>query len=263
MSGRTLPTEEDLHAYLDGALPQDRRSVVEAYLRDHPEDAQRLQAYRADGDAIRRVFSRAGASPVLPRSPSSLRRQPIAAPGWRRPALFAAPWQRAAAIALIIAGALVAGIAGLWRSESDDALWARFGAQALAAHRSLSSAQPAPAITVSFQDISDYLSAALKRRFEVHNPRDPHYKLVGSRFVATAKGRVPQLAFQNGDGELVTLFLEPWPVKPDAPFREVTGEAGVTTMVWVADGIGCAASGTMSPAELEQIARSLYKAMVS
>ena len=54
--------EEELHAYLDGELPDARRAAVEAYLREHPDDARRLEAYRADGKAIGRIFSRAGAA---------------------------------------------------------------------------------------------------------------------------------------------------------------------------------------------------------
>ena len=54
------PTEEELHAYLDGMLPQDRRAAVEAHLRGNPRDAERLEAYRADGEAIARLFSCAG-----------------------------------------------------------------------------------------------------------------------------------------------------------------------------------------------------------
>src|SRR5215470_14889247 len=46
--------EEELHAYLDGELPDARRAAVEAYLREHPDDARRLEAYRADGKAIGR-----------------------------------------------------------------------------------------------------------------------------------------------------------------------------------------------------------------
>jgi anti-sigma factor RsiW len=50
-------SEEEIHAYLDGELSDDRRAAVATYLREHPEERRRLQAYRADGEAIRRVFS--------------------------------------------------------------------------------------------------------------------------------------------------------------------------------------------------------------
>jgi len=52
-----LLTEEDFHAYLDGELAEHRRSFVEAHLSEHPDDAQRLAAYGADGAAIARIFS--------------------------------------------------------------------------------------------------------------------------------------------------------------------------------------------------------------
>ena len=38
-------TEEELHAYLDGELPDAQRASVEAYLREHPDDARLLEAY--------------------------------------------------------------------------------------------------------------------------------------------------------------------------------------------------------------------------
>ena len=50
--------EADLHAYLDGELPRKRAADVEAYLRDHPCHARRLARYRADKEAIARLFSR-------------------------------------------------------------------------------------------------------------------------------------------------------------------------------------------------------------
>jgi len=56
MSTRRRIPEKDLHAYLDGELPPERAAAVEAYLRKHEDEARRLAAYRADGEAIRRIF---------------------------------------------------------------------------------------------------------------------------------------------------------------------------------------------------------------
>jgi anti-sigma factor RsiW len=42
----TLPvTEAELHAYVDGRLPEARRSEVELYIERHPDEAARLAAY--------------------------------------------------------------------------------------------------------------------------------------------------------------------------------------------------------------------------
>ena len=45
MSGLAV-TEAELHAHVDGLLPEARRVEVEEYLATHLEDAQRVRAWR-------------------------------------------------------------------------------------------------------------------------------------------------------------------------------------------------------------------------
>lgn len=259
-----LLTEEDLHAYLDGELAEDRHALVEAHLAEHPEDTARLQAYRADGEAIARLFSRAEHLPDTSFSPR--KPQPRAVRPWRGTAAALSgvteiPWQRAAAIALIVATAVVAGLLGLRRQGGDEALWAQLGRDAIVAHLSLRHSGSESASTASLQDVSDFLSQKPKTPIQIRDPSTLPYRLVSSKFVVTGNGRFAQLAFRNGD-KLVTMFMTPWPGKEDAPFREVTRQGGVVTMVWVDDQIGCAVSGNLPPAELERVARSLYDALI-
>src|ERR1700709_1356046 len=48
MTDRHIPvTEDELHAYVDNELPAERRGDVEAWLSTHPEDAERVQSWRA------------------------------------------------------------------------------------------------------------------------------------------------------------------------------------------------------------------------
>ena len=54
--------EERLHAYVDDALAAAERREVEAYLAAHPEEAVRVDAYRAQNRALHRLFD-----PVLGR----------------------------------------------------------------------------------------------------------------------------------------------------------------------------------------------------
>src|SRR5204863_3916116 len=46
-------TEDELHVYVDGELPADRREAVETWLSSHPDDAARIAAWRAQAEAIR------------------------------------------------------------------------------------------------------------------------------------------------------------------------------------------------------------------
>ena len=50
-------TEDDLHAYVDGALTAERRGEVEAYLAEYPADAERVRAYQAQNQALRSLFN--------------------------------------------------------------------------------------------------------------------------------------------------------------------------------------------------------------
>lgn len=57
-------TEDDLHAYVDGALPPERVAEVEAWLAGHPEDAERVAAYRAQNLALKALFDPVLAEPL-------------------------------------------------------------------------------------------------------------------------------------------------------------------------------------------------------
>ena len=244
------PGEEELHAYLDGMLPHDRRAVVEAHLRRNPRDAERLAVYRVDGEAIARFFSRAGETMHAP------------APTIRRRATTVSTfWRRAAAIAVIATEIATAGL--LWRNHSEEARWARLGDDALEAHVALGKPGSAPAVTVSLPEISRFLTTATGQPAKLKNPDDPAYALVGSRLWTSPDGSVAQLSFRLQDGNLITMLLQPWPGAADLPFRPVARQSELKTLAWVDDELFCAVSGSLPPAELERVAREIYKAILS
>src|ERR1700741_1393858 len=45
-------TEDELHAYVDDELPAERRGDVEAWLAAHPDDAARVQSWRAMAEML-------------------------------------------------------------------------------------------------------------------------------------------------------------------------------------------------------------------
>ena len=53
-------TEDELHAYVDNELPTERRSDVEAWLSLHPDDAARVQSWRAMADALHSRYDLGG-----------------------------------------------------------------------------------------------------------------------------------------------------------------------------------------------------------
>ena len=57
-------TEDELHAYIDGELPADRKAAVAAWLAEHPEQAALVASWRAQAESIRAHFGTAVDEPV-------------------------------------------------------------------------------------------------------------------------------------------------------------------------------------------------------
>lgn len=66
-------TEDDLHAYVDGTLERPRRLAVALYLVDHPGDAARVEAFRAQKEAVHLLFGSVLDEPLPQRLMRALR----------------------------------------------------------------------------------------------------------------------------------------------------------------------------------------------
>ena len=65
MTDPNIPvTEDELHAYVDNELPAERRGDVEAWLATHPDDAERVQSWRAMADALHARYDSVANEPV-------------------------------------------------------------------------------------------------------------------------------------------------------------------------------------------------------
>src|ERR1700710_3151801 len=74
---RITVTEDELHAYIDNELPAERRGDVEAWLATHPDDAERVESWRAMAAALHARYDSV-ADEAVPRrlEVAALRRRP-------------------------------------------------------------------------------------------------------------------------------------------------------------------------------------------
>ena len=126
MTDRDLPvTEAELHAYVDGELPADRRAAVEAWLSAHPDDMARVARWRALADSIHARYDGVAAEPLPARF--NLAQIERANRSWKT-----------IAAAAVIAAFLVGGLAG-WLARGASAAAPdpvhTFTSEALAAHK--------------------------------------------------------------------------------------------------------------------------------
>src|SRR6185503_846116 len=89
------------HAYADGRVDPDRKALIDAWLAQHPDEAERIETYRRFGDDLRSLYDPVLDEPV----PSRLTRS--AGPRRR--------WVSAAMAAMWLAIGIAVGAAVGWQ----------------------------------------------------------------------------------------------------------------------------------------------------
>jgi anti-sigma factor RsiW len=250
-------TEAELHAYFDGELSPERRGAVEAYLGNHPEDADRLESYRGQDILIRRAYRTLAERPLPPRLLGVVtRRETPHRRGW---------WQAlaAAAAGLVL---FVVGAASGWYGRDLLAPAASpresLVADAAAAHL-IYAAEKRHAVEVPASD-EEHLATWLGRRLAVPL-RIPHlgdsgYELVGGRLLPAGSGQpAAQLMYQDDGGRRVTLYARATPGGEPAAFSYAR-EGDLSALYWREDGVAWVLVGDLPRAHLEELAHRVEAA---
>ena len=245
-------TEADLHAYIDGRLPEPRRSEIEAWLAARPEEAERVSSYRQLGEELRATYGPLLADPV----PESMRRPP------RRSAVrglgIAASWALAAALG---------GIAG-WQLHAMRTSPVPLGDMTVMARRAaIAHATYSPEVRHPVEvgaDQEQHLTAWLSKRLgvKVHPPNldTAGLSLVGGRLLPGESGPVALFMYQTQAGKRLTLY-----VRAEAAHNRETAfryarEKNVSVFYWIDRDCGYAlASADLEKEELLRVAMLVYK----
>jgi anti-sigma factor RsiW len=293
------PDDARLSAWIDAELDAAGLAQVEAWVRDHPEDAARVRAWTADRDALRALFDPVLDEPLPPgllHTVQSGGRDAVAdtgaaaQPGARAgpgTGVWRAPWRRAAMVAaLLLTGGAVGGLVGvsLGRGNASGLAalplpWAdRDGAQVRAGawqHRAaVAHAVYAPEVRHPVEVNVAQGSAAEQRAQEEHLTRWLSKRL---------DMPVPLFDLRPHGFELVGGRLLPDANGPSAQLMYQNGSGQRVTVYlrkpaagsetafrfqrdgelglfyWVEDGFGCALVGKLPRAQLLQLADAVYK----
>jgi anti-sigma factor RsiW len=238
-------TEAELHSYVDGGLSETAKAEIEAWLRAHPEDAERVRAYAEQNALLRSRYN-----PVLD--------EPVPA------ALLAVhprAWRRHAVAASIFALGILLG--WLARSElvTPQAVSASFARQAAIAHAVYAPEVRHP-VEVGASDESHlvgWLSKRLGTTLKAPKLAPLGYELVGGRLLSGPQGPVAQFMYQDARGLRLTLYVSRQRGEPrDTAFR-FSQEDRVSVFYWVDGNFGYALSGEIKKDQLLQVAEVVYK----
>lgn len=240
-------TEAELHAYVDGQLPAERRAAVEDYLAAHPAEAERVRAYRRQNEQLHVLFDTALDEPV----PATLQRPPAR----RVPGLT-----RAAAL---LAAAAVGGVLG-WALRGGEAVEITAGLpqQAAIAHVVYSPEVLHPVEVGARQEA--HLVAWLSKRLgaPVRAPQlaEAGFELVGGRLLPGEAGPAAQFMYQDARGARLTLYVRTAEDNRETAFRYAQ-EGKVGVFYWVDGSFGYALSGELERAQLLAVAEDVYRAL--
>lgn len=230
-------TEDELHALVDNELPADRRAAVESWLETHPDDAARVAAWRAIGDALHTRYDAVADEAI----PARLELERLASRPRR--------WMIGAAAAVLLAFAAGGGIGWLARDASAAAVATTSDPvdtmrdQALAAHR-LYIGEVRHAIEVRAEEnhLLPWLSRRIGMTLRAPDLSRFDLKLLGGRLLPCSEGGpAALLMYENEKGERVTLYATQLKV-PRTSFRYQEADK-FGAILWVADNYGWVVSG--------------------
>ncbi|MBP5987045.1 MAG: anti-sigma factor [Azonexus sp.] len=256
-------TEDDLHAYVDGALSPERRAEVEAYLAEYPEDAERVRAYLAQNVALKAAFDPVLDEP-LPEHLHALTVQPLNATVGpkKRPFLNFLALQRLAAGVLV---AMVGGIGGWlahgqYQGGEQLARAVPLPHQAAVAHVVYSPDARRPVEVAADQEeaLVKWLSKRLGTPVKPPKLGALGYELVGGRLLPGNAGPVAQFMYQDATGQRMTLYVTTESAgKPETGFR-FAREGEINVFYWVEGKFGYALSAAIAKGELAKVATAVY-----
>jgi anti-sigma factor RsiW len=269
MSDQQTPiSEEDIHAYVDGALSAERRAQVERAIELNPALAARVSDYFSLNNMFHERYDRVLNEPV----PARLRS--LKEPRW----LSAANWPKFAAQFAGIAAALVLGIGiGVGTNIGRDAMSlpgtntsnthavSADGAEGMARQAAIAHVVYMPAVDRPAdigkdheEDFVRYLSNKLGT--DVHPPMltKNGFELMGGRVLPGDNGPVAQFMYRDAKGERVTLCISHRKTSANTTAFKLYQDGPVSVFYWIDGDFGYAVSGGIDRKVMLELAHDVY-----
>ncbi|MGX5651184.1 anti-sigma factor family protein [Hydrogenophaga borbori] len=263
-------SDAEINALLDGQLGEAERAALDQRLAHDAAARARLDAWRAQREAIRGLHRGLLDEPLPPALLDAAQRMGEARQRGER-------WWRWGGMA---AGVLLAFGAGWlahdqWRAPAEARVAARGPATALPAFAhdaalahavySPEKRHPVEVAAAEQEHLVQWLSRRTGRPLKVPDLQAQGYALVGGRLLPGEAGARAQFMFQNAGGQRVTLYLGAVdPASAAAPAGRETAfrfapDGPVPGFYWVDQGFGYALSGPLPREALMALAEAVYR----
>lgn len=262
---KTPITEAELQAYVDERLEAVRHAEVTAWLTTHPSEMARVQAFREQNEALRKLFT-----PVLEEA-VPLHLTPVATrkrfvPAWSRMAAMLSTLCVGGLLGWFGRGALPGTVLLVPLAEKEPPAMLMTVAQSgLARRAAVAHAVYSPDIRRPVEigaDQEAQLVAWLSNRLGI-KLKPPAlgalgYELIGGRLLPGEQGAVAQFMYHDAAGKRLTLYVSREKNDSSGTAFQFVEEGPIGVFFWLDQGMGYAISAGADKAELAQVALAVY-----
>jgi anti-sigma factor RsiW len=244
--------EDELHAYVDGRLPEDRERHIAAWLTTAPEHAERVRAWQAQRAGLRSALS-----DPPPENPA------LSVPALLADRLYRARrsvWRPLAAsilLSLALGGAAGWALRGRTLLHGADQPLALLEQEAAATHAVYAADRRHPIEVGADQreHLAQWLSNRLDRHVAPPELAQAGWHLLGGRLLATENGR-PAALFMYADdhGQRLSVLMQA--VEQGAGTQAAERQFGeLNGAAWVAHGVGYAVIAAAPKPQIANVVR--------
>lgn len=237
-------TEQQLHAYVDGQLPEQQKQQVEAWLKSHPQDAKRVQHWQQINRQLQQQFEEVQQQPVPVSLTQSLEQHSI---GWPK---FS---QAMAAAVLLFSFGVFTG--SRMSVQHDVAL----PMKAISAHQvfSVDVRHPVEVAASEQQHLLAWLSKRLNRHLVAPDLQTLGYDLLGGRLLDDQQQPAAQLMYQNESGQRLTLYVRASQQSEQTRFDWLE-QNGVNAFYWQSPDMAYALVAGLPRDQLQRLAHQVF-----
>ena len=258
----TTVTEDELHAYVDGELPADRREAVGAWLATHPEQATLVAAWRAQADSIRARYGDVVNEPV----PERLQLDQIIKNDITRARTRDRTYAAMAAAAALVAFVAGGGVGWYARAATAPATAAvptpnafdTFTAEALDAYKLyvVEVRHPVEVPGSEAAHLRQWLSKRIGHELNIPDLQSMGLKLVGGRLLPGPTGAAAFYMYEGPTGERFTIYC----AKAGGPETALQFKSAeqFASFTWIDDKVGYVVSGPANRERLEAVTKIVY-----
>lgn len=245
MTAHMRPTEEDLHAFIDGELDAARAAEVEAAIHGDADLARQVHAYRADKVRLAQVYGPLVERPIPEAWLKTIAQHNVV------PLPVKTSRRQMIGMALAASVAVIAGGTIAYRQVST-----RGGDLIVAAMDAHAGARNIPAQPVPENALASVVGVAVK----TPDLSKMGFALVGMQTQDDSGARAAVLAYRDAAARVFTLYLR---ASPGTPHFDMIKRGDTRICVWQDDVLSTVMLADVSAAEMLRLASLAYSGLTA